>query len=66
LGDLIRRLCNEHGRKAYWVAAQLGMHPATFRRVLSGDRELSRAEANRLGEIFGVPPTTFLPEDSHV
>lgn len=64
IGDRVRRHCNESGRKAYWVAAQLGMNRNAFGLVLKGERQLSVPEAITLGNIFGVSPETFLPEET--
>lgn len=54
-GRLIRRLCQEQGRKLFWVGAHLGLSKDSFRRVLAGTRPLSPHEAARLADLLGIP-----------
>jgi plasmid maintenance system antidote protein VapI len=56
-------LIREQGRLKGWVAARLGCGPERMARLIAGEREMSLAEAVRLGEIFGVAPESFLAHD---
>lgn len=62
VGDIIGRLMAEQGRKAQWLAAEMGISYGTFRLIRRNQRDLTLPEADRLSKALGVSITTFLPE----
>lgn len=44
------------------VAERLGISTSHLSRVMDGERPLTPELAERLGALFEVPPSTFLPE----
>lgn len=61
-GEAIDRLTREQGRSKWWVAKELGTHPSHLSKLISGERRVTERMAVRLGELFGVPASTFLGE----
>ncbi|MGB3329184.1 MAG: helix-turn-helix transcriptional regulator [Thermomicrobiales bacterium] len=51
IGDVLA----EQGRRQDWLAAQVGVKPATVNRWIRGSRQLDRANAERVASALGVP-----------
>lgn len=51
LGDVLR----QQGRKARWLAGQIGVSESLISMVISGSRTLGREHAERVADILGEP-----------
>lgn len=60
----LREFLDERGIRYIFVADKLGVTPGHVTRLLDGTRPVTAENAQRLSEVFGVPPTTFLESEA--
>lgn len=60
----LARIVREQGRLKGWLAGRMGCGPERLSRILSGERQMTLAEASRASEALGVPITTFLESEA--
>jgi len=54
-GTKIGDVLTEQGRRQDWLAAQVGVKPATVNRWIKGSRQIDRVNAERVAAALGVP-----------
>lgn len=60
----LKELVEERGSKRIWVAERLGITPSHLTRILSGERAITPALAQRAGRLFGVPASELIGGNS--
>jgi transcriptional regulator with XRE-family HTH domain len=54
-GSKIGDVLSAQGRRRDWLAAQVGVSASTVTRWINGDIAISRAHAERVASVLGVP-----------
>lgn len=58
----LARTLERQGRRATWVARQLGVHRNTMSRWVNGRDPIPRARVAQIAALLAVPPTEIAPE----
>lgn len=61
---VLERLIREQGRKKWWVADELRVSYQRVRTICANPERMTATEAARAAKAFGVPLSTFLPEEA--
>ena len=62
MGTTFDRLMNEQGRKATWLAEQIGYSSALISRIRSGERAATPDFRRKAAAALGVPEDELFPE----
>ena len=54
-GTKIGQVLSEQGRRQDWLAAKVGVSPATVNRWIRGSRSVDQSSAQRIAATLGVP-----------
>lgn len=62
--EALKRLLEADDRNVTWLAKKTGLSVSHCFRVAAGERPISAELAGKLGELFGVPASTFIQGDA--